>query len=130
MKLTPQQYELARLCATYVPRAEIARRLGLRERTVHTLLNRLFKRFAITSRRQLAPLLLKAEIRPCHGGGVTSSWGVEPGDEVIVHGGRFAGRRGIYLRASNSRQACVQIGGGVFALRARFIEKAHERRAA
>lgn len=129
-KLTPRQYQLAALCASYIPRAEIARRMNLKPRTVDTLLNRLFRRLGISCRRQLAPLLLEAVIRPCHGGGVTSNWGVEPGDQVLISGGRFAGRRGVYLRASNSHQACVKIGGGVFALRARFIERADRARGA
>lgn len=121
MKLTPRQYEYARLCATNVPRAEIARRLGVKVTGVNAALERIFKKAGISSRRQLAPLLLSCTVRQRHGGG-SSRLGVEPGDPVRIIGGRFVGKSATYVGNFNSRQVRVQVGGGVFAVRRWFVE--------
>lgn len=124
MKLTPRQYEIARLAASYLPRAEIARRLDTSIRTVDITLNRVFRRLGVSSRRELAHALPHVEVRETHGGGQRSRFGLERGDPVTITGGRFAGFRGAYVGAANSRQIRIQVGGGVFALRAAYVQRA------
>lgn len=129
MTITPRQHEIGRLAASGIPRSEIARRLGVTINTVHTILLRLFRRFGIESRRELAAHLLRCEVRDWNGGGRASSHGFREGDRLTVIGGRFAGRECVYVRAANSDQVRVRIGGGTFALRVKHLAKA-EREAA
>jgi DNA-binding CsgD family transcriptional regulator len=123
MKLTPRQFEIARMAASYLPRAEIARRLDTSVRTVDVTLYRVFRRLGVSSRRELAHALADVEIRETNGGGQRSRLGLERGDPVTITGGRFQGFRGAYVGASNSRQIRIQVGGGVFALRAAHVER-------
>lgn len=123
MTITPRQHEIARLAAAYLPRPEIARRLGVTRSTVDRTLNRLFHALGVSSRRELAPALMRVRVRHTNGGGRPSRLGLERGDPVRITGGRYVGFRGTYYSAANSAQIRVQIGGGVFALRARFVER-------
>lgn len=123
MTITPRQHEIARMAAAYIPRPEIARRLGVTRGTVDRTLNRLYHALNVSSRRELAPALLRVRVRHTNGGGKPSRLGLQRGDPVRVTGGRFHGFRGAYVGAANSEQIRVQIGGGVFALRARFVER-------
>lgn len=124
MKLTPRQFEIARLAASYLPRAEIARRLDTSRSNVNCTLYRVFRRLGVSSRRELAHALADVEVRETNGGGQRSRLGLERGDSVTITGGRFAGFRGAYVGASNSRQIRIQVGGGVFALRALYVQRA------
>jgi ribosomal protein L24 len=56
-------------------------------------------------------------------GGQASTTGLRRGDPVEITGGRFAGKRGEYVGAVNSRQIRVAIGGGTFAVRRRFVHR-------
>lgn len=115
MKLSPAQYEVARLRAAAVPRHEIARRLGIALNTVdqHSLAAR--RRLGVESRRALSQALpdvtVVATVR-------RNRYGYAMGDELEVIGGLYAGRRGRFAGVANSRQVKVRIGGGVFALMA------------
>jgi DNA-binding CsgD family transcriptional regulator len=123
MKITPRQYEIGRLAATNLPRAEIARRAGASVRTVDVTLWRLFQRLGVSSRHELASALLQCEVRETNGGGQRSRLGFERGDPVVVRGGRFEGFVGEYVGSANSKQIRVRIGGGTFALRAQYVER-------
>lgn len=122
MTITPRQNEIARMAAAYLPRPEIARRLGVTLSTVDRTLSRLYRRLGVSSRRELAPALLRVRVRETNGGGQKSRLGLVRGDPVRIVGGRFEGFRGLYVGAENGTQVRVQIGGGIFALRARFVK--------
>ena len=53
-QLTPRQVAVARLVATGLTNAEVARRLGLSQRTVTTHLDHIYERLQIGSRAALA----------------------------------------------------------------------------
>jgi DNA-binding CsgD family transcriptional regulator len=125
--LTPAQYECARLAATFVPRLEIARRLGLSDRTVNAHLRAAYKRLGVRRRRELAPRLLACEVRKQQRIGLH---GFRRGDPVRIVGGRYVGRVGTWLKQANSHQALVTVGGGTLAITLRFIAAGEERRAA
>lgn len=125
--LTPAQYECARLAATFVPRLEIARRLGLSDRTVNAHLRAAYKRLGVRRRRELAPRLLACEVRKQIRVG---RHGFARGDQVRIVGGRYVGRVGTWLKQANSHQALVVVGGGTLAITLRFIAAGEERRAA
>lgn len=123
MTLTPRQYEIACMAATQLPRAEIARRLGVSVRTIDGALDRAYHALGIHTRRDLAIALQHVTVRPCEPGGQKSRLGFVRGEPVRITGGRFAGRTGEYAGGENSEQIRVRIGGGVFALRTRYIER-------
>jgi DNA-binding CsgD family transcriptional regulator len=112
--LTPSQHEVARLYAAGLRRAEIARRLGLRIRTVDAHMTATRQRLGTRSRRAMATSLAEVEVARLRGG-VPSAQGYEPGDAVWVVGGRYAGRAGVYVRRANALQLYVRIGGGIVA---------------
>lgn len=120
-RLTPRQHEYARLAAAGHTRMEIAQRLGVAISTVDVMVGRLYRRLGVSTRRELATALLACRVVAWNGGGRPSRFGLEPGDSVHIVDGRFAGRGGTYIGSSNSRQVRIQIGAGVFALRAAFV---------
>ena len=121
MKLTPRQYEAARLVATGVQRAEAARRLGVTCSTINQHLRAATKRLDVEGRRELAAALLTCEVakRP-H----PSRTGLVRGQPVRIVGGRYAGREATYLKLANRNQALVAIGAGQIAVMAKFVEAA------
>lgn len=123
MTITPRQHEYLRLAATFLPRHEIARRLNVSHHTVDTILNRLFKALGVQSRREVARILPTLHVKHCNGGGRASTLGLVRGDKLQIVGGRFEGFHATYFSAANSTQVRVQIGGGVFAINKRFIER-------
>lgn len=128
--ITTRQYQFARLVATGVPRHEVARRLDVKVSTVHAMMSRLYRRLGVRSRRELAPMLLEVRVRDWNGGGRRSSHGLTRGDPVRITGGRFAGRTGEYVGNNNTAQIRIRVGGGVFALRAAFVERIDDQAAA
>lgn len=123
--LTPTQYECARLAATGLPRAEIARRMGVSLHSVSSVLDRAYKRLNIRSRRQIAPLLLEcrvgsAKYQP------KSRLGVVAGDSVRITGGRYGGHVGTYVRAHNSTQICIQVRGAAILAARKYVEPVKE----
>jgi DNA-binding CsgD family transcriptional regulator len=132
VRITSRQYEFARLVATGVPRHEVARRLDVKVNTVHAMMSRLHHRLGVRSRRELAAALPAVTVRDLRGqgGGKCSRFGLTPGDPVRITGGRFAGRTGEYAGNNNSAQIRIRIGGGVFALRAAFVQRIDDQAAA
>lgn len=122
MRVTPRQYEYARLEAAGRSRAEIAARLDVDVNTVCVMMRRLYRRLGVACRRELAEALLACRVREWNGGGRPSRFGLEPGDAVRIVSGRFAGRDGVYVGGSNTHQLRIQIEGGVFALRAAYVQ--------
>lgn len=120
-KITPAQYRCARLAATFVPRMEIARRLGISDRTVNAHLRAAYKRLGVNRRRQLAPALLACEVTKVVRVG---RHGLRRGDPVRITGGRYVGRNGTWLKQANSHQAQIAVGGGTLAITLRFVEPA------
>lgn len=125
--LTPAQYECARLAATFVPRLEIARRLGLSDRTVNAHLRAAYKRLGVRRRRELAPRLLACEVRKQIRVG---RHGFARGDQVRIVGGRYVGRTGTWLKQANAHQALVTVGGGTLAIMLRFVARPNMEQAA
>jgi DNA-binding CsgD family transcriptional regulator len=121
MTITPRQAEYARAWVAGVPQKEIARRFGVGMPTVSAMLSRIRQRYT-DDRREMAVILGDARVRHCNGGGRASRWGYVRGDALRIIGGRYAGRNATYVGASNTDQVRVQIGGGVFAIRARFCQ--------
>lgn len=121
MTLSPQQYEYARLAGAGLSNAEIGRRLGVKRDSAAEMIRRLCARLCV-ERRDLAAVALRARVQHRQGGR-TSTQGFERGDPVVVTGGRFARKRGVYVASANSAQVMVAIGGGTFALRRRFVQR-------
>ena len=120
--ITPAQYEVAAMWCAGLTTQEIARRRGTGLSCVGNLIRRASRRLGVSGRRSLARALLDCEVRSAPGR--RSRHGFLPGDAVRVVSGRFAGRLGAYVSASNTTQIHIQIGGAVFALRADSIERA------
>ena len=118
--LTPAQYKCARLAATLLSRAEIARRLGLHRSSVETHLKHAYRRLGVRNRRELALALLACEVRKQPRPG---THGFRRGDPVRIVGGRFAGRDATWGKLANSLQALVRIGGGEIAVGRHFVER-------
>jgi DNA-binding CsgD family transcriptional regulator len=127
--LTPTQHEYARLYAAGVPRQEIARRMGVCLHTADGMLWRIRTRLGVKDRREMSAALLDVVVRERHGGQM-SALGLLPGDPIVLTGGRFAGRSGEYVGASNSRQTRVRVGGGVFSVRRWFVATPQQQEAA
>lgn len=123
--LTPMQHAVARLEAAGVPRAEIARRVARSRDYVRVTLREARQRLDVApgDRWMLAQALLTADVavqvKP-------NRIGLRRGDPVRITGGHFAGRTGTYVQGRRTRQWNVQIGGGVFALSAKYIEPIKE----
>ncbi|MFN8758858.1 MAG: hypothetical protein ACK5XA_08620 [Tagaea sp.] len=125
-RLTPLQYEIARLVATGLPRDEVARRTGSTRATVSHLVCRVRHRLGVTDDRHLAAALLECIVTTRGVQGRIGRRGLRIGDPVRITGGRFAGRDGTYVGFCNSDKARIQIGGGHFYLDYRFIEPVRE----
>jgi len=120
MKVTPAQFQAARLRAAGLPRTEVARRLGITPSTVdqHTLAA--MRRLGVDSRRALPAALLDCQV------GATwrrNRFGWKPGDQMQITGGRYAGRVGTFVSCANSDQVHVRVGGGVFALAVKYLQR-------
>ena len=127
MILTPAQHAVARLYAAGLPRAEIGRRLGIAPATVHVHLSRIYDRTGIDSRRAMAAALPTCKVairRPMN------ALGIPVGAPVEITGGIYAGRTGTFVRVANSDQVTIRVGGGTFALRAKFVRAADSAAAA
>lgn len=119
--ITEAQFRVARLAAAGLPRHEIAARLGVRPTTVDQHRAAAMRRLGVGDRRQLARALLDVS--------VGAQWrlnrfGWRPGQQFRLTGGRYAGRTATFVRLCNSDQVLVQIGGGTFAVRCKFLEPA------
>jgi len=121
--LTPVQFELARHWAAGLHYREAAVRAGVNVNGAHVLLRRLRERLGAATRRDMAVVLADCTVRPWDGGGQASRRGLVRGEPVRLTGGRFAGRDGVYVGANNSDQVYVRIGGGVFAVMAKYVAK-------
>lgn len=118
------QYEYARLAATGIPRREIARRLGVAPETVDEMVQRACLRLGV-DRRDLGQALLKCNVH-ADKGGKRSSLGLRRGDAVKIVGGVYTGKKGHYVRAANSKQVYVSVGGAELAIRRSFIVAADQ----
>lgn len=120
--LTPLQYDIARMYACGLSHADTAARTGATLTTVNSTVSRLRRKLGVSSRREMAAAILACHVREWDGGGRPSGHGYVRGGTVQIIGGRFAGRDGVYVGAANSTQVRVQVGGGVFSLRAKYCE--------
>lgn len=124
--LTPRQYEIASLYAAGVRKAEIARRRGVLASGIDTTLSRIMRRLGTSDRRELAQALLQCTVNDWDGT-LDRGWrGVRRGDPVRITGGYFKGRSGTYWKSASQRQLYIKVGGGMFALSAKFIEPIKE----
>jgi DNA-binding CsgD family transcriptional regulator len=119
--LTLSQYSLARMYASGLTLNEMTSRSGITYRSVESIMRRLRQRLGVTTRGEMAALLLTCRLDE-RAGGRSSTRGYVRGGPVRITGGRFDGRDGVYVGHANSVQIRVQVGGGVFALRARFCQ--------
>ena len=115
-RLTPAQYEAAAMWCAGLRITEIARRRGVSQSCVSNLIHRACSRLQVDGRRALARAMESCEIGVMPRG-QRSKHGFVAGDAVLITGGRFAGRAGMYVGRNNSDQIRIQVGGGVFALR-------------
>lgn len=120
--LTPPQYELARLFASGLPHPEIARRIGKSPNAVAVNLMYLRRKLGVRTPREIAIVLQNCEVREWDYRGNVGASGLRYGDPVRITGGRFAGREGTYIRTHSNRLWHVQVGGGTFALTAKYIQ--------
>lgn len=118
--LTPAQHKVARLYAAGLPASEIARRQGVKLRTVRSHIEAVYQRLGVC-RRDLARALLTADVqtvmtRPANRAGMRR------GDPVQMIGGRFAGKTGVYYGHSNGQQWKIEINGVAFHIMAKYVE--------
>ena len=121
--ITPAMEAVARMSAAGLPAAEIARRRGVSRKTIHAQLCDARRRLGIAADRRLLAQALASCVVHADKGGRPSGRGLQAGDAVRMTGGRFQGLTGRYVGGNNTTQVLVRIGGGVFALRARFVER-------
>lgn len=117
--ITEAQFRVACLSAAGLPNREIARRLNVRMTTVHQHCRAAMRRLGVGDRRQLARALQDVSVGPQW---KANRFGWKPGQQFRLTGGRYAGRTATFVRLCNSDQVLVQIGGGTFAVRCKFLE--------
>lgn len=117
--ITEAQFRVARLAAAGLPRHEIAARLGVQPTTVDQHRAAAMRRLGVGDRRQLARALLDVNVGAQWR---SNRFGWRPGQQFRLTGGRYAGRTATFVRLCNTDQVLVQIGGGTFAVRCKFLE--------
>ena len=120
--LTPRQHDLARLYASGLRHPEIARRLGKSTNAVAVSLLYLRRKLGVRTAREIAIVLQDCEVRKWDYRGNVGASGLRFGDPVRITGGRFAGREGTFIRTHGNRLWDIQVGGGKFALTAKYIQ--------